>query len=93
MCLGVLFQRWRYMGMHVNHIEGNVFGAWVLGSAEGHWECDGSDGFDSFSTEAIEGLRQFPKLLSVESHFVEGFRPDCHCRQGFWLHPICRCEL
>jgi hypothetical protein len=41
---------------HVNHTEGNVFGAWVLESAKGQWECDGSDGFDSFSAEAIEGL-------------------------------------
>jgi hypothetical protein len=56
----------------VNHVEGDVFGAGVLGSAKGHWECDGSDGLDSFSAKAVERLRRFPELLPIEFHFVEG---------------------
>jgi hypothetical protein len=57
---------------HVDHIEGDVFDAGILGSAEGHWEFDGSDGLDSSPAEAVERLRWFPELLLIESHFVEG---------------------
>jgi hypothetical protein len=56
---------------HVDHIEGDAFSAGVLVSTEGHWECDGSDGLDSFPAEAVERLRLFPELLSIESHFVK----------------------
>jgi hypothetical protein len=41
---------------HVDHVEGHVFSAGILGGAEGHWECYGSDRFHSFPAEAIEGL-------------------------------------
>jgi hypothetical protein len=47
---------------HVNHIEGDVFDAGVLGSAEG---------LDSLFAEAIEGHQRFPELLPVKSHFVK----------------------
>jgi hypothetical protein len=38
----------------------------ILEGTEGHWECDGSDGFDSFPAEAVERLRRFPELLSIK---------------------------
>jgi hypothetical protein len=57
---------------YVDHIKGNVFSSGILRCAEGHRKCDGSDRFDSFSTEAIERLRQFFELLPIESHFIEG---------------------
>jgi hypothetical protein len=44
---------------HIDNIEGDVFGAGIFSYSERHWECDGSDRFNSFSIEAIEGLRQF----------------------------------
>jgi hypothetical protein len=52
--------------------EGDVFGVGVIGSAEGYWECDSSNGLDSFPVEAIERLREVPELLLIKSHFVEG---------------------
>jgi hypothetical protein len=57
---------------HVNNIESDVFGVRIFWSAKGHQECDSPDQFDSFPTEAIEGLRQFFELLSVKTHFVKG---------------------
>jgi hypothetical protein len=57
---------------HVDHIEGDVFGVGVIGSAKGYWECDSSNGLDSFPAEAIERLREVPELLLIKSHFVEG---------------------
>jgi hypothetical protein len=42
---------------HVDNIESDVFSASVFGVAEGHWECDNSDWFDSFSAKAVVGLR------------------------------------
>jgi hypothetical protein len=57
---------------HVDNIESDVFSVTVFGGAKGHWECDISDWFDSFSIEDIEGLRRFFELLLVKTHFVEG---------------------
>jgi hypothetical protein len=42
---------------HIDNIEGNVFGAGIFRGVERHWECDGSEHFDSFLAEAIERLR------------------------------------
>jgi hypothetical protein len=66
--------KWRCMGMvwHANHIKCDVFGARVFGSAKGHREFDSSNWFNSFSAEAITGLRWFSELLSVKTYFVEG---------------------
>jgi hypothetical protein len=57
---------------HIYDIKGDVFSAGVHGSAEGYWERDCSDWFDSFTVEAVEGLRCLFELLLVEAHFIEG---------------------
>jgi hypothetical protein len=31
-----------------------------------------TDGLDSFTAEAVEGLRQFFQLLLIVTHFLEG---------------------
>jgi hypothetical protein len=36
--------------------EGDVLCVRILGGAEGHWECDGSDWLNSFAVEAVEWL-------------------------------------
>jgi hypothetical protein len=57
---------------HVHNIEDDVLGAGIFRGAKGDWECDGSDRFNSFSAEAIEGLRHFSESFPIETHFVEG---------------------
>jgi hypothetical protein len=58
---------------HVNNVKGYVFGARVLRGAERHRQSDDPDWFNSFSTEAIEGIRQFFELFSIKAHFVKGY--------------------
>jgi hypothetical protein len=48
MCLEASFEDGIIRVCHVNHIDGDVFSVGVIGSAEGYWECDSSDGLDSF---------------------------------------------
>jgi hypothetical protein len=57
---------------YIDNIEGDVFGAWIFRCAKRHWECDGSDRFNSFSAEVIEGLRRFSELLPIKTHLIEG---------------------
>jgi hypothetical protein len=57
---------------HVDNIESDVFYAMIFGSAKGYQESDCPDRLDSFTTEAIEGLRWLFELLSIKAHFIEG---------------------
>jgi hypothetical protein len=59
---------------HVDDIKSYELGARVLGSAKGHRQGDDPYRFNSFFTEAIEGLRRFFELLSIATHFVEGHK-------------------
>jgi hypothetical protein len=71
---------------HINNIEGDVFGVGIFRGSEGHWECDGSDQFNSFSTKATEGLRWFSDRVASNRNptyrrlLRRGFRPGCHHR-------------
>jgi hypothetical protein len=38
---------------HVDHIEGDIFGAGILMGAEGHWKCDGSDRLEPLKIEEV----------------------------------------
>jgi hypothetical protein len=44
----------------------------IFGSAEGYREYDCPDRLDSFTTEAIEGLRLLFELLPIKTYFIKG---------------------
>jgi hypothetical protein len=49
-----------------------ILGARVFGGAKRDWVWDGCDRFNSYSAEAVEGLRRFSELFLIEAHFAEG---------------------
>jgi hypothetical protein len=57
---------------HVDDVKSYELGARVLRGDKVHRQGDDPDRFNSFSAEAIEGLRRFFELLSIKTHFVEG---------------------